>query len=70
MFKWIGTMAGILGSVLVAANNGFQVFGYIAFLTGSIAWLYSSVDSKDKAGIVQWAFFSIVNFWGIINYVN
>jgi hypothetical protein len=70
MFKWIGTIAGIVGSVLVAANSGLQVYGYIAFLTGSVAWLYASVDVRDKAGIVQWGFFSCVNLWGIVNYVS
>jgi nicotinamide riboside transporter PnuC len=69
MLKWIGTIAGIIGSLLVAMNNGLQFIGYIAFLIGALSWLIASVQSKDKAGIAQWAFFTAVNIMGIINYV-
>lgn len=68
--KWVGTIAGIIGAILVAANSGLQFIGYFAFLTGSIAWLIVSARCKDSAGMVQWAFFSAVNLWGIINYVK
>lgn len=69
MFKWIGTIAGIIGSLLVAMNNGLQFVGYIAFLIGAVAWLIASIKSNDKAGMVQWIFFSAVNIMGIYNYV-
>lgn len=70
MLKWIGTIAGIIGAILVAANNGYQALGYAAFLTGSVAWLAVSIKAKDTASIIQWAFFSAVNLSGIINYVK
>ena len=70
MIAWIGTLAGILLALLVAANNGLQVIGYLAFFIGSIAWFYVSVKNLDKAGMVQWLFFSCVNMWGIFNYVK
>lgn len=69
MLKWIGTIAGIIGSLLVAMNNGLQFIGYIAFLIGAISWLIASVQTKDKAGIIQWLFFTAVNIMGIVNYV-
>lgn len=68
MFKWIGTIAGIIGSLLVAMNNGMQFIGYIAFLIGAFSWLIASIQTKDKAGIMQWMFFSGVNIMGIMNY--
>lgn len=69
MLKWIGTIAGIIGSLLVALNSGYQFIGYISFLIGAISWLIVSIQNKDKAGIVQWMFFSAVNLLGLINYV-
>lgn len=69
MLAWIGTICGILGSVLVAANNGMQFVGYISFLIGALACVITSTQRKDKAGITLWAFFTAVNIWGIINYV-
>ena len=68
MDKWIGTICGIIGAVIVASNNGDQLIGYLFFLTGAIAWLYNSVKQKDNAAIVQWSFFCVVNAYGIFNY--
>jgi len=70
MIKWFGTIAGIIGSLLVAANAGWQWLGYAAFLSGSLAWLKVSIAGKDGAGMLQWVFFSAVNLWGFINYVR
>ena len=69
MLAWIGTVCGILGSVLVAANNGYQFVGYVSFLIGAIACLYTSIIRKDNSGITLWGFFTAVNIWGLINYV-
>ena len=68
MLAWIGTICGILGSVLVAMNNGFQFVGYTSFLIGSIACLIVAVKAKDKANITLWGFFLSVNIMGIVNY--
>ena len=69
MLAWIGTVCGILGSVLVALNSGFQFVGYTSFLIGSIACLITAWKVKDKANMVLWGFFFVVNIMGIINYV-
>ena len=69
MTKWIGTIAGIIGSLLVAMNNGLQFIGYSAFLIGAVAWLIASIQTKDKAGIAQWGFFTAVNIMGLVNYI-
>ena len=69
MFAWIGTICGIIGSVLVAANNGFQFVGYTSFLIGAIACLYVAWQKRDSANIALWGFFTIVNVMGIYNYV-
>ena len=68
MLKWIGTIAGIIGSLLVAMNNGLQFIGYICFLIGAVSWLIASIKTNDKAGIIQWLFFTGVNIMGILNY--
>lgn len=68
MLAWIGTICGILGSILVAANNGLQFYGYISFLIGAISCLMVSFKRKDRAGLTLWGFFTIVNFWGCTTY--
>ena len=69
IMAWIGTTCGIIGSILVAANNGFQFAGYIAFLIGAIACLITSFERRDNSSIVLWGFFTVVNLMGIFNYV-
>ena len=70
MTKWIGTISGITGAVLVALNNGLQYLGYVAFLIGAIAWLIASVKTKDNAGIAQWTVFTVINIIGRVNYIS
>ena len=69
MLAWIGTICGIVGSVVVAANNGFQFVGYISFLIGALACLITAIKRKENSGIVLWGFFTAVNVMGIYNYV-
>lgn len=68
MLAWIGTICGILGSVLVAANSGLQFVGYCFFLIGAVSCVTVSIKRKDKAGFTLWAFFTVINLWGIVNY--
>jgi len=70
MVAWLGTVFGILGSILVALNNGLQDFGYICFLVGSISWLVVSVKKCDNAGIMQWGVFTIINLVGLLSYLK
>ena len=69
MLAWIGTLCGIIGSILVAANNGLQFIGYVSFLIGAVSCLFVAYQKMDKANMTLWGFFTAVNVWGIINYV-
>lgn len=69
MLAWVGTIGGIIGAVLVAANTGYQFLGYIAFLVGAIAALLTSIKRKQNDGVILWSFFTIINCIGIYNYV-
>lgn len=45
LISWIGTIASVLGSFLVAF--GILGVGYVAFLIGSVSWLYVSWNRRD-----------------------
>jgi hypothetical protein len=67
MLAWIGTIASISGSFLVAL--GIMGSGYICFITGSISWLIIAAIRRDKAlGVLNGAFL-IANVIGIVRYV-
>lgn len=67
LLAWIGTIASILGSFLVALAQ-FKI-GYIAFLIGSTAWLIVAVMRRDFALLVLNATFFIANIVGIYNFI-
>lgn len=69
MKAWIGTVCGIIGALLVAANNGYQDIGYIFFLIGSCFSLLAAIAEKHKANITLWLVFASINVFGLIKYL-
>ena len=59
---WLGTIASIVGSFLVALQ--FMLVGYSCFLVGSIAWLYVGVTRGDKPLMVLNGAFLLANLIG------
>jgi nicotinamide riboside transporter PnuC len=69
MIAWIGTICGIIGALLVAANNGYQDIGYIFFLIGAFFSLTAAIKEKHKANITLWLVFASINVYGLIRYL-
>jgi hypothetical protein len=63
MIGWIGTVASVIGSFVVA----FQVFvlGYALFLIGSISWLWVAVKTRNLSLGVLNGFFMLANLIGL-----
>lgn len=67
MIGWIGTIASVVGSFLVA----FKIFllGYVLFLIGAISWLWVAFKTRNWSLGVLNAFFlsaNIIGLWGNI----
>jgi len=65
IISWIGTLASIIGSFLVAGHY-FQI-GYICFIVGSASWLFVGFTRKDHSLIVLNGVFFLANIVGIYN---
>ena len=66
MLAWIGTLASIIGSFMVA--TGAILIGYCFFTIGSASWLVVAYKRKDKAlGLLNGTFF-VANIIGLFNY--
>lgn len=63
MIAWVGTIASVAGSFLVAF--GILFIGYIAFAIGAFAWLYVAVLRKDRALFTLNAIFLCANIIGL-----
>jgi hypothetical protein len=77
MMKLIRNFASIValggavgGSVLIAANVGLAVLGYMLFLASSIASVYLLVTTRNapQALIYQNVFFIVVNIFGLVRH--
>lgn len=66
MFSWFGTVFGIIGAVLVAANAGIQNIGYMFFLIGSFFSLIAAIKEKHNANTALWFVFASINVFGLI----
>lgn len=65
MIGWIGTVASVAGSFLVA----FKIFllGYILFLIGAVSWLWIAVKTRNwSLGVLNGFFLTanVVGLWG------
>ena len=69
MKAWIGTICGIIGALLVAANNGLQDIGYGFFLLGACFSLMAAIQEKHYANIALWSVFASINIFGLIKYL-
>ena len=67
MIGWIGTVASVVGSFLVA----FQLFfvGYCFFIVGSVSWLYLAHKMKNRSLATLNGFFLTANIIGIWNVI-
>ena len=70
MAGWIGTVFGVLGAILVAANIGMNDIGYIFFTIGSGFSLYNAKVLRDNSGLVLWSVFLFINLVGLWSYAK
>lgn len=63
--SWLGTVASISGSFLVA----FQLMlpGYCCFLLGTVSWMYIGLQRGDRPLIVLNSAFLLANVIGFYN---
>lgn len=62
---WAGTLATILGALLVAAGSFLP--GYIFMLFGAISWLLVAVRSGNASLAVLNVAFILINIFGLVN---
>jgi len=63
--SWLGTLTSIIGAFLVASQ--IILFGYCAFIIGSVSWLIVGIVNKDKPLIVLNGTFFMANLLGLYN---
>lgn len=64
-FEWLGSLAGLLGSFLLATNTSISAYGWYAFLIANIAMIFFSAKSKHYGLLTQQLGFVATSTLGI-----
>lgn len=68
--KWVGTMLGVGGALLIALNIGTVVFGFILFLISSLLWSAIAVAQREVSLLVLQGSYAIINVLGIVRWMS
>jgi hypothetical protein len=67
--KWVGTIAGIIGAVLIALNIGMVGYGFLLFLISSILWAAAAAVQRESSLLVLQGAFTVINMLGIVRWM-
>jgi hypothetical protein len=67
--KWIGTITGIVGALLIAANIGAVVWGFALFLVSSTLWTTVAVIQRERSLWLLQGVYVGLNVLGIIRWL-
>lgn len=67
--KWLGTLSGIAGAILVALNMEVSGYGFLLFLASSLLWCAAGVVQRDDSLILLQATFVVINIIGIYRWL-
>jgi len=68
--KWLGTVAGILGALLIAANILISGWGFVLFLVSSLSWTAAGLVMRDRPLVALNATFTAINVLGIVRWLE
>jgi len=66
---WFGSIKGLLGSFLLALNNNYSGWGFIAFLVSNAAWLFYSVQTKTWSMCIMQIGFTLTSILGVYSWI-
>ena len=67
--KWLGTGAGILGALLIAANVPSSCWGFVLFLVSSSSWGVAALIMRETSLVLLQTAFTFINLLGIYRWL-
>jgi hypothetical protein len=65
MIGWLGSITGLLGSLLLALNTSFSGWGFVAFLLSNAAWMTHGIRTKTWSMVVMQLGFTATSLLGV-----
>lgn len=67
--EWVAASAGMLGALLLALNNNFSGFGFVAFLLSNFLWMAWGVKKRARGLLTMQVGFTATSVMGIANWL-
>ena len=63
--KWLGTLTGVLGALVLALNIPVSGWGWVLFTISSISWTIAGLALRDASLAVLQGTFIVVDLLGV-----
>ena len=63
--KWVGTVTGVAGAMVIALNFGFVIYGFYLYLISSTLWSVVAWIQREPSLLVLQGAFTAINVLGI-----
>lgn len=63
--KWVGTVAGVSGALMIAFNLGIVAHGFALFLVSSLLWGAVGLAMREPTLVLLQATFTVINLIGL-----
>jgi len=70
VMKWVGTVAGIGGALIIAMNIGVVAHGFMLFLVSSVLWGLVAWAQREVSLLVMQGAATVINMLGIIKWLG
>jgi len=66
---WIGSVLGLIGSLLLALHNDYSGFGFVAFLGSNVAWFYHGIRTGTWSMVIMQIGFTATSLLGVVKWM-
>jgi hypothetical protein len=67
--EWFGSIMGIVGALILAANMPWSGYGWIAFLVSNAAWITYAALGRIKSLLMMQVVFTATSLLGAYRYL-
>ena len=68
--KWIGTVTGVAGAMVIALNLGFVIYGFYLYLISSTLWSVVGWMQREPSLFVLQGAFTAINILRIYRWLE
>lgn len=65
LYQWLGCFTGVLGTFLLALNNKWSRWGFVAYLLSNNFWLAYGLHTNATGIVVMQCFYNVITVLGL-----